>query len=88
MVPLTNVAVNCAVGDVVVPYNNEYVGVGVPVIPAASNVTLIVDDVGDPVTTGIDGADDGGVTGVPPVVIGPDTALDTVPYALVATDLK
>ena len=87
VVPVTNVAAAGVVGVVVVPYKTEYVMGAVPVIPAASNVTVIEVDVGDPETAGTVGAPDGAVPAAAVDILA-DTADVCVPPELATTDLK
>ena len=70
------------------PYNKLIVGGGVPVIPAASTVTVIEFEVGVPETIGTVGGWFGAVPEPVPVVIAPETALVWLPAELVATDWK
>ena len=70
------------------PISAEYVGVGVPVIPATSKVIVIEEDVGVPLTTGTEGGPEGATPEPFDVVTPALTALTLEPFSFVATDLK
>ena len=86
--PETNVAGADIVGVVVVPYNIELTVAGVAFTPAISNVTVIDDEVGEPLTTGTVAAWEGGTTPLPDGVYPNDTADVCDPIELDTTDSK
>jgi len=88
VVPVTSVAEKGPAGVVVVPARIEYVGVGVPVIPATSKVTVMLLFVGTPETAGTVGGPEGAIEDPVDVEIPTLTALVCEPLSFTATDLK